>query len=100
MPAARCLAFAAAERMIDRVHGNATDVRTLAEPAAASRFADRHVLVIEVAHLADRREAFHIDLPNLARWHLDRRVVGFLGDDLHGRPGAARDLATPARLQR
>src|SRR5439155_18221559 len=57
MAPARGLAFAAAQRMIDRVHGDAAHVRALAEPAAASGLADRYVLVIDVADLADRSEA-------------------------------------------
>ena len=48
---------------------------------------------------ADRREALHVDLANLARRHLDRGVVAFLGHQLHRRSGAARDLAALARLQ-
>src|SRR6185503_23991 len=74
MPAARGLALAAAERVIDRVHRDAAHVRTLAHPAAAARLADRHVLVVDVADLADRREALDADVPELARRHLDRRV--------------------------
>src|SRR3989442_11329730 len=50
MASARGLAFTAAERVIHRVHRDAAHVRPLAEPAAASRLADRHVLVIEIAH--------------------------------------------------
>ena len=61
--------------------------------------ADRHVLVIDVADLADRREALDVDLADLARRHLHRRVVAFLGHQLHRRSGAARDLAALARLQ-
>src|SRR5206468_727784 len=96
MPAAGGLAFAATERMVHRVHRDAAHVRTLPHPAAASRFADRHVLVLDVAHLADRRKALHADLANLARRHLDRSVIAFLGDELHRRSGAARDLPTAA----
>ena len=99
MAAARRLAFAAAERMIDRVHRDAAHVRPLAQPAAAAGLADRHVLVIDVADLADRREALHVDLANLARRHLHRRVVAFLGHQLHRRSGAARDLAALAGPQ-
>src|SRR5262245_25839451 len=73
MPAAGRLAFAAAERVIDRVHRDAANVRAPAQPAAAAGLADRHVLVIEVADLADRREALDVDQPNLARRHLHRR---------------------------
>src|SRR5262245_12612805 len=98
MTAAGGLAFTAAERMIDRVHRHAADVRPLAEPPAAARLADRHVLVIEVADLTDGGETLHVDLANLARRHLDRGVLAFLGDQLHRRPGAARDLPALARL--
>src|SRR5690349_11260998 len=93
MAAARGLALAAAERVVDRVHRDAAHVRTLAEPAAAPRLADRHVLVIEIAHLPDGRVALEVDLADLARRHLHRGVLPFLGDDLHARPRAARDLA-------
>src|SRR5688500_19764257 len=41
MPAPRRLAFAATERMVDRVHRAATHVWTVAQPPAASRLADR-----------------------------------------------------------
>ena len=97
--AARGLAFTAAERVVDRVHRDAAHVRPLPEPAAAAGLADRHVLVIEVADLADRREALDVDLADLARRHLDRRVLAFLGHHLHARSGAARDLAALARPQ-
>src|SRR5260370_30451085 len=97
MASAGRLALAAAQRMVDRVHRDAADVRPDAEPAAASGLADRHVLVIDVADLADRREALHVDLADLARRHLDRRGVAFLGDELHPRPGADRDLAAAPR---
>src|SRR5436190_9991355 len=97
--AARRLALAAAERMVDWVHRDAADVRPDAQPAAAPRLADRHVLVIEVADLADGREALHVDLADLARRHFHLGVVAFLGDELHRRPGAARDLPALARPQ-
>src|SRR5436190_11970531 len=65
MAAARGLAFAAAERMVDRVHRHAAHVRPLPQPPAAAALAARHVLVIEVADLADRRVALDVDLANL-----------------------------------
>src|SRR5438874_495237 len=80
-------------------HRHAPHMRPPAEPAAASRLADRHVLVIEVADLPDRGEALDVNLPDLARRHLHRRVLAFLRDDLHTRPGAARDLSAFARLE-
>src|SRR4029077_1080710 len=57
VPAARGLAFTAAERVVHRVHRHAAHVRPLAQPAAAPGLADRHVLVVDVADLADRRVA-------------------------------------------
>src|SRR6476661_7240120 len=53
MPAARSLALATTERMVDRIHRHAADVRPLPEPPAAARLADRDVLVIDVADLSD-----------------------------------------------
>src|ERR1700687_2516878 len=99
VPPARGPAFTTAERMVDWIHGDAADVGPLAEPAAPARLADRHVLVIEVADLSDRRVALDEDLPDLARRHLDRRVLAFLGDELHGRSRAPRDLSALARSQ-
>src|SRR5262245_50861676 len=99
MASARRLAFAAAQRVIDWVHADAAVVRPLTEPPAAAGLADRHVLVIEIADLADRGEALHVDLANFTRRHLDRRVLAFLGHELHRRSGAARDLSALARPQ-
>src|SRR5579863_4340242 len=58
VPAARSFTFAAAMRMIDRVHRNAAIVRALAQPALTSRLAERNVFVIAVADNADRRHTF------------------------------------------
>src|ERR1039458_3703474 len=57
VPSAGSLAFAATVRMIHRVHGDAAVVRHLAQPAFPSGLAQRDVLVVHVAHLADRRHA-------------------------------------------
>src|SRR6202042_3288304 len=46
-------AFAAAEGMIDRVHGDAAVVRPAPEPARAAGLADRGVHVVGVRHRAD-----------------------------------------------
>src|SRR6188474_3344330 len=91
--AARGLALTAAERVIDRVHGDAADVRPDAQPAAAAGLADRHVLVVDVADLADRGVALDVDLADFTGRHLHRCVLPFAGHDLDARSGAARDLA-------
>src|SRR5580692_1731919 len=87
MTAAGALALPAAERVIHGVHDDAAVVRSLPEPPAAAGLADRDVLMIEIADLADRREAFDADESDLARRHLHRRIQAFLGDQLDGRPG-------------
>src|SRR4051794_175615 len=51
------LALTTAVRVIDRVHGDAAVVRTLAQPARTSGLADRNVFVVEVADLPDGRHA-------------------------------------------
>ncbi len=58
--------FAAAHRMVDRVHGDAAVVRTLAEPARAAGLAHLDVLVLLVRHLSDRRAALDVHLADLA----------------------------------
>src|SRR5262245_35631582 len=99
MTTARGLAFAAAKRMVDGVHRHAAHVRPLAEPAAPARLADRHFFMIDVANLANRRETLDVDLPDLTGWHLHRRVLAFLLDELNRRACTPRDLTALARLQ-
>ena len=79
MTAARCLSFAAAVRVIDRVHSHAAIVRTAPEPAAAAGFAERNVLMLYVADLSDCGHAFNLDTAYLARRQLQQCDAGFLG---------------------
>src|SRR5262245_57948491 len=99
MPSTRRLAFTATERVIDRVHRHAAHVRPLSHPPTAPGLADRHVLVIEVADLADRRIALDVNLANLTRRHLHRRVLALFRDQLNSRSGAAGDLPALANLE-
>src|SRR5262245_45610981 len=66
MATARGLAFTAAVRVVHRIHRHTAVVRTLAHPALAAGLADRDVLVVEVADLADRRHAVDKNLARLA----------------------------------
>ena len=54
MPAALRPAFAAAKRVINRVHRGPAYRRPDAKPSWLSSLADRDVLMIDVADLADR----------------------------------------------
>ena len=96
---ARRLALAAAMWMIHRIHHDAAHVWLPTEPTAPTRLAERNVFMIQVTDLADRRHAPDVNLANLARGHLDRRVLAFTGNELNRRPGAARDLPALAWAQ-
>src|SRR5690242_4000777 len=67
MTTARGLAFAAAMRMIHRVHRHAAHFRAATEPARAARFAETDVGVFDIADLADGRVALNVDAANLTR---------------------------------
>src|SRR6187399_1249242 len=60
MAAARGAAFAAAVRVVDRVHGDTSVVGLLAQPALASGLAVLHILVLGVSDLADGGLAEHV----------------------------------------
>jgi hypothetical protein len=59
MPAAGGLAFAAAHRMINRVHYNTAIMRLFPQPPRSSGFADTDIFVLIVSNLSDGRHAFN-----------------------------------------
>src|SRR5437879_13738237 len=85
-PATRALPFAAAERVIDRVHRHAADAGAAAQPARLPRLTDRQQLVLGVPDFADRGEALAPHQPHLRRAQAERDVVAFLRYDLHAGP--------------
>ena len=98
MTAARGAAFAAAMRMVDRVHGDAAIVRALAEPAVAAGLADRGVHVVGIGHRAERGEALAVHQALLARIQADDHVALVAADDLRIGAGRTRDRAALADL--
>src|SRR6267154_725680 len=98
-PAARALAFAAAERMIDGVHRHAADAGAAAQPAGLPRLADRQQLVLGVPYFADRRETLAAHHPHFRRAEPQRDVIALFRDDLRAGPGAAAQLAAATDLQ-
>src|SRR5690242_6163672 len=98
-PAARALAFAAAERVIDGVHRDAAYPRAAAEPARLPRLADRQQLVLGVADFADRGEALAPHHPHLRRAEAQRDVVALFRHDLRALPRAAAQLAAARDFQ-
>src|SRR4029079_2126597 len=99
MAAALRLAFAAAVRMVDRVHGRAAHGRALAEPATPAGLAARDVAVLDVADLADGRAAGEEHAAHLARGETPPRLRAVLGDELHAGACGAGHLAALGGLQ-
>src|ERR1700752_1637302 len=79
---ARALALATAVRVVDRVHGNATDRRPLALPAVAAGLAELDVAVLGVADLADGRAALDGHPADFTQRHAEGRGRAFLGEQL------------------
>ncbi len=92
-------AFAAAVRVIHRVHRDAAHVRPDAEPARAAGLADGHVLVLGVADLPDRGEAAREHLARLARGQLQLRVLRLERHQLRAHARRAHQLPAGARLE-
>ena len=90
-------AFTAAVRVVHRVHRHAAHRRTLAVPPRASRLAVRHVLVVQIAELADRGHAIHAELPHFARRQLHQRDVAFFAQQAAPRRPPRAPLARPCR---
>jgi hypothetical protein len=65
----------------------------------AAGLADRDVLVVDVAHLADGGHAVDVHLAHFARGQLDLAVLGFLGHELGRTAGRAHHLPALALAQ-
>src|ERR1700744_4138089 len=96
------LALAPAMRVVDRVHGPATNRRALALPPVAACLAELDVAVLGVANLANGRAAPNGHPADFTGRHAERRVRALLGKQLDAGAGGPRDLraATGAHLDR
>ena len=79
--------------MIDRVHRHAAHMRTPSLPARPACFAARHVHVIDIADLTNRRVTGLMNAPDFARRHFHQTVTAFAVVQCRLLAGAARDLA-------
>src|SRR5262249_35477183 len=82
-----------------RVHDDAAVVRSEAEPARATGFADRDVRVLDVRDLSDRRVAVEVHLANLAARQADLRVVAVLRHERRSRAGRTNELRAASLLE-
>jgi len=74
--------FAAAVRVIHRIHGHAANRGPNAAPARPPGLSEGFVLMVEIAHLANRGHAIHGKLANFARRQLHQRDFAFLAQQL------------------
>src|SRR5690606_38344629 len=76
MTATRGAAFTTTMRVVDRVHRDTANVRTLAQPAIAAGLADRGVRVIRIGHRTHGRQARAVHEALLARVEAKDRPTG------------------------
>src|SRR3954463_16153229 len=86
-------------RVVDRVHGDATNRRTLAQPAIATGLAQVDVGLIGVGHRANRGEAFAPHDTQFTRSQLQLGIALVAADELNISAGRTGQLAALARLQ-
>src|SRR6185437_12223409 len=96
---ARALALAAAQRMVDRVHGHAAGLGPDALPPVATRLAQRDQAGLGVADLTDGGPAVDRDPAHLGGGQAQGGEDTLLGDQLHAHPRPSGDLAPGARLE-
>ena len=84
------LAFAAAVRVVDRVHHDAAHRRAHAEPAHRAGLAENAQVVLVIAHLADGGAAIDVYLAHFAGFQAHAGVHAFARRELRRAAGAAR----------
>src|SRR5689334_5198139 len=99
MTATRGAAFAAAMRMVDRVHGHAAIVRTLAAPYGATGLAVIDVAVVGVRHGTHGGHAGTVHDALLARVEAQNRHALVAADKLGVTASRTGDLTALAWLQ-
>jgi hypothetical protein len=99
MTTTRGTAFAAAMRVIDRVHNDATNVRATTEPTIAACFAQINVAMIRVGHGANRCHAFLRHIAHLARRQTQQRQASITTDKLSVGAGRTSNLTALANLE-
>ncbi len=99
MAPARGLALAAAQRVVDGVHGHTAGLGPHALPAAAAGLADLHQLGLGIADLADGAAAVDGHPTHLGGGQAQGGEVALLGHELDAHAGAAGKLAPAARPQ-
>src|SRR5437867_3701092 len=79
MPAAAALRFALSptHRMVNRIHGHATNVRASSQPSSAPRFATRDVHMIHISNLPDGGITAVVNSADFPGRKFDERISSF-----------------------
>src|ERR1700730_93416 len=93
------LAFAAAVRMVARVHHDAAHGGTPTEPTDRSGFAEHPQIVLVVSDLADGGTAVDMNLAHFAGFQAHAGIHAFARRELRRAAGTARQLAALADFQ-
>src|SRR5262249_28336366 len=80
-------AFTAAVRVIHRVHRHAAHRRTPSVPARAARLSVGHILMIQIAELANRGHTIHAEFSYFPVRQLDQRKITLFAQQLRGTAG-------------
>ena len=94
----RRLAFAAAVRVVVRVHNGAADRRADAHVAGTAGLADVHVLMVDIADLTDDCNAVRANEADFAGRQTDLRKLRVLCHQLGVVAGGADELCAAAGL--
>src|SRR4029077_14032052 len=97
--APRVMRLAAAVRVVDRVHGDASALRALALVAVPAGLADLDVLMLRVRDRADGRAALAANHPDLGGGQAQADHLALLRDHLDCGARGATELASLARCQ-
>ena len=93
-------AFAAAHRMVNRIHGHAAHRGLTPHPATATGFADRNCIMFNIADLTDRGEdKFSFTNRTSLDGILQVSKLALFNHQLNHRAGRASHLGASARLQ-
>src|SRR5712672_1836254 len=92
-------AFSSAVRMIHRVHGHAAHGGLDAAPPRASGLAERFILMVKVANLANRSHAIDRKLSYFTAGHLHKREIAFFTQKLRRSARGAHRLPAASRIQ-
>lgn len=93
------LTFTTTMGVIDGIHNNTPNLRTLSKPTGTTSLTDGNVHMVLVTNGTDGGGTLIEHHPHLAGGHLEGDVIPFLGDQSGAGTGGPNKLPTPAELK-